>query len=413
MKILNFGSCNIDFVYTVEHIVKRGETIAASAVNKYPGGKGLNQSVALSRAGAQIWHAGCIGADGEFLLDYMRESGVNTELVRRVSDSTGQAFIQVSGSGENSIVVYHGANYGVTREYIDEALSHFGAGDFLVLQNEISEVGYLIDRAAEKGMKIILNPSPFDEKMRNADLEKIYCLIVNEVEAAEYSGAEGVTEFKRFLSDKHPRLSAVMTLGSRGSIFFGQDEEIFQPAFEVTVTDTTAAGDTFTGYFLAELSLGHSVKSTLKTASLASAIAVSRAGAASSIPYSAEVISAAKGLMQKKSPHAEEAARTVEIYFKNNYFDANLTSLAKALGYSPSYTARWLKKNTGASFSELLANYRCAAAAELLKSTDTPISEVITATGYCNESFFRKVFRQKYGVSPFKYRKENRKEESK
>ena len=289
MKILNFGSCNIDFVYGVDHIVKRGETVAASSVSRYPGGKGLNQSVALARAGADVWHAGCIGSDGEFLLAYMLDSGVNTDFVKRVDDSTGQAFIQVSESGENSIVIYHGANFRVTREYIDEVLGHFGEGDFLVLQNEISEIGYLIDRAAAKKMKTVLNPSPFDETMKNIDLSKIYCLMVNELEAAEYAGADGVEAFADFLNQHYPKLSAVMTLGARGCVFFGESERIFQPAFEVKAVDTTAAGDTFTGYFLAELSSGKNVGEVLKLASLASAIAVSRAGAASSIPFKNEV----------------------------------------------------------------------------------------------------------------------------
>lgn len=289
MKILNFGSCNIDFVYRVEHIVKRGETVAASSVNRYPGGKGLNQSVAIARAGADVCHAGCVGEDGGFLLDYMKQSGVDTKLLRKVSDSTGQAFIQVADSGENSIVIYHGANYRVTREYIDEVLEHFGAGDYLVLQNEISEVGYLIDRAFEKGMKTVLNPSPFNAAMRETDLSKIFCLIVNETEAAEYSGACGTEAFARFLNEKCPRLWAVMTLGSRGSMFFGEGREVFVPATPTEAVDTTAAGDTFTGYLVAELARGKEIDEAMKIASLAASIAVSREGAASSIPYIDEV----------------------------------------------------------------------------------------------------------------------------
>ena len=289
MKILNFGSCNIDFVYGVEHIVKKGETVAASSVNRYPGGKGLNQSVAIARAGATVYHAGCIGEDGGFLLDYMKQSGVDTDLIRRVCDSTGQAFIQVADSGENSIVIYHGANYRVTREYIDEVLERFGAGDYLVIQNEISEVGYLIDRAFEKGMRTILNPSPFDATMKNIDLTKIYLLIVNELEAAEYSGDDGAKAFARFIGEKCRSLLAVMTLGSRGSLLFGEGREIFIPAVPAKAVDTTAAGDTFTGYLVAELSRDREIDEAMKKASAAASIAVSRAGAASSIPYVDEV----------------------------------------------------------------------------------------------------------------------------
>ena len=299
MKILSFGSCNIDLVYRVEHIVKKGETVAASSVGKYPGGKGLNQSIAIARAGAEVWHAGCIGDDGEFLLDNMKQSGVCTELVRRVDDSTGQAFIQVSDSGENSIVIYHGANYRVSREYIDEVLEHFEANDILVLQNEISEIVYLIDRAFEKGMRIVLNPSPFDRTMREIDLKKIFCLVVNEIEAAEYSGKEGIEQFADFLKSKYPELLAVMTIGSKGSVCFAGERRIYQPSFDVTAVDTTAAGDTFTGYLVAALSLEKDLSEAMKTASLAAEISVSRAGAASSIPLAKEVEAQKSNLKEK------------------------------------------------------------------------------------------------------------------
>ena len=134
MKILNFGSCNIDTVYSLENIVKPGETVAAAAVNLYPGGKGLNQSVAIARSGAAVYHAGCIGADGDFLYNFMTKIGVDLTYLRRVEDSTGQAFIQVAESGENSIVIYHGANYQVKRDFVDSVLADFSEGDILLLQ---------------------------------------------------------------------------------------------------------------------------------------------------------------------------------------------------------------------------------------------------------------------------------------
>ncbi len=284
MKILCFGSCNIDYVYCLNHIVAPGETVAAASVNCHPGGKGLNQAVALGRAGAAVCFAGCIGEDGEFLLDFMRDCGVNTSYICRVEDKTGQAFIQVAENGENSIVIYHGANYCVTREYIDSVLSDFSEGDILTIQNEISEIEYLIDRAYSIGMKIFLNPSPYDEVMMGIDLNKIYCLIVNSHEAAGYIAGGEPEQFIAFARESYPSLTAVITLGSRGCIWFDVAQEIYHPAYKVNAVDTTAAGDTFSGYFIFALSKGYEIEKALKCASCAAAIAVSSAGAASSIP---------------------------------------------------------------------------------------------------------------------------------
>lgn len=163
MKVLNFGSLNIDFVYRLEHIAHPGETISSYNLEIFPGGKGLNQSVALARAGADVYHAGMIGEDGEFLRDICRKSGVNTDNIKQIEIRTGNAIIQVADSGDNCIVLYPGANREITTDFIDSVLSVFGKDDVLLLQNEINLVDYLIDASKKKGMKVILNPSPFDD----------------------------------------------------------------------------------------------------------------------------------------------------------------------------------------------------------------------------------------------------------
>ena len=145
MQILNFGSCNIDSVYAVDHILRPGETISATSVASFPGGKGLNQSIALARAGAAVYHAGCIGKDGGMLLDCMHESGVDTRYLRTVDDKTGLAIIQVDKNAENAIVIYSGANGRITKEHIDTVLENFHEGDLMLAQNEISELPYLIE----------------------------------------------------------------------------------------------------------------------------------------------------------------------------------------------------------------------------------------------------------------------------
>ena len=161
MKIVNFGSCNIDYVYKLHHIVHVGETEHSEGRDVFPGGKGLNQSIAIAKAGATVYHAGLVGADGGLLLDTKQECGVDTSFVKKVDAPSGHAIIQVSSKGENSIFIHSGANGMITKEYVDEVLSHFEAGDLLVLQNEINELSYLIEQAHMRGMTVITTTRPF------------------------------------------------------------------------------------------------------------------------------------------------------------------------------------------------------------------------------------------------------------
>lgn len=405
MKILNFGSCNIDCVYSVENIVRPGETVPAFGLEHFAGGKGLNQSIALARAGAKVFHAGCIGEDGHMLRKLLQESGVNLKYLKTVEHRTGQAVIQVDSHGENSILLYSGANYAVTREYIDEVLSDFSAGDFLLIQNEISELPYLIERAYTAGMRIIFNPSPFQQTLKNINLNKISYLILNEIEAEGFSGLAEPEEFVIWSRMNYPNTRVILTLGKNGSIYFDGKTRIKQSAFCVNAVDTTAAGDTFTGYFAAGIFSGKPVERSLCLASCAAAMAVSKKGAAPSVPVIEEVEKSLETMKPYECPGTERKKRTVNAYFENHLSDATLDGLSAQLGYCPSYTGRWLKNNIGASFSELLLSARCRMLAALLKETELCVSELIARTGYHNESFMRKAFYRKYGCTPLEYRK--------
>lgn len=290
MRILNFGSCNIDFVYSVDNMVNSGETISAKSVEKFPGGKGLNQSIACARSGFPVFHAGCIGRDGEFLREIMKKSGVNTDFLKTTEELTGQAIIQVTPNGENSIIVYGGANERISKEYIGEVLSNFSKNDFLILQNEINDVPYIIERGSKIGMKIVLNPSPFNERIKNIDFNKLSYLILNEHEAESLSGKKNKDDFVKWCRKNHPDLTVILTLGKQGSVYFNRDIEITQSAYKVIAVDTTAAGDTFTGFFFASICKGETPQNALKIASMASAISVTKKGAASSIPMVDEVM---------------------------------------------------------------------------------------------------------------------------
>lgn len=290
MQFLNIGSLNLDYVYNVDHIILPGETEATSSRNIFLGGKGINQSCALAKAGVEVYHAGLIGPDGSAFLDACRKYGVRSDYVKVIDTPTGHTIIQLDKNGQNSILLYGGANQMLTQEYVDEVLSHFGAGDMLLLQNEVNMLSYIVDRAYENGMQITLNPSPFNEALGAVDLSKISVFILNEVEGYQITGKRDPGEILTEMSQRFPKAKIMLTLGVDGAIYQEGSHRLFQPIFPVKAVDTTAAGDTFTGYFLAGLSEGLSIHETLRRSAKASSIAVGRPGAVPSIPYREEVL---------------------------------------------------------------------------------------------------------------------------
>ena len=295
MKILSFGSLNIDYVYSVPHFVKKGETLSAKELNVYTGGKGFNQSIALARAGVETYQAGAIGTDGMFLLEQLKEAGVKTDLVKILDDvRTGNAIIQNDDEGDNCIVLFGGANQAITKEQVDEVFKDFTNEDYLLIQNEINELSYIVEKAKEEGMKIILNPSPMNEKIMKLPLDQIDYFILNEIEAMQIleMGKPEEIDGKYIASLLHERFkdaTIVLTLGSEGSVCISDDEYVEQSIYKVKAIDTTAAGDTYTGYFIAGILNGKTIKESMDIASKASAIAVTRQGAAPSIPVLEEV----------------------------------------------------------------------------------------------------------------------------
>ena len=291
MKVLNFGSLNIDYVYSVDHFVRAGETLASDRLELFSGGKGLNQSVAFSRAGADIYHAGCVGKDGSMLTDVLKSNKIDTKFVRVTEEtSTGHAIIQVTKKGENCILLFGGANLTVDRDFVDRVIAEFDAGDLLMLQNEINDLGYIIEQAHKKGLQIALNPSPFNEKINALDLSLIDWLIVNETEGKDITGKEEPSDILDSLLSSYPAMKVILTLGSDVSMYADANTRASHGIFKAEVVDTTAAGDTFTGYFFTSVTKGIAPAEALRIASAASAIAVSRKGASPSIPSLDEVI---------------------------------------------------------------------------------------------------------------------------
>jgi ribokinase len=288
-RVLNVGSLNIDRVFRVPHLVRPGETLTSQTLQVFAGGKGANQSIALARAGAAVTHCGKVGPDGSWLIDRLAAEGIATQFVAQCNTATGQAIIQVADDGQNAIVLLAGANHEITNDEIDAALSACVPGTVVLTQNETSGVAHLIERATASGLPVIFNPAPFTPAVLGFALEKVALLIVNETEGQSISGQ---TAPDAILTTLRLRLSAtdvILTLGALGAVYDGSEGRVHVPACAVDVVDTTAAGDTFIGYYLASRLAGASVRESLQTACVAAAICVSRAGAIAAIPVRSEV----------------------------------------------------------------------------------------------------------------------------
>lgn len=294
--VWNFGSLNLDKVYRVPHFVRPGETLAAESFRIFPGGKGLNQSIALARAGISVIHAGAIGKDGLYLRELLELDGVDCSFLA-VKDEvqTGHAVIQVAVSGENCILLDGGANRSITEADAKEMLSHVRPGDWVLLQNEISALPVIIREAAAVGARIFFNPAPMGPEVDAYPLDVLDTLIVNETEGAALAHTDSA-DYRQvipLLRERLPQVNLLMTLGAAGAVHCagGSAETVFAPACRVEkVVDTTAAGDTFIGYFMAERLRGTGVAEAMGFAARASAWCVARAGAACSIPHRRDLV---------------------------------------------------------------------------------------------------------------------------
>lgn len=226
------------------------------------------------------------------LLDLLAASGADTRFVRQLDEASGHAIIQVDKKGQNCILLYGGANMQITEAFADQVLATCGKGDVLLLQNEINLLPYIVDKAYERGMEIALNPSPINEQLGRLPLDKIRYFILNEIEGRELTGEEAPEDILREFRRRYPNAVVVLTLGKSGAVYDDGHTRCRHGIYKVPVVDTTAAGDTFTGFFLTAVTSGKEPEEALRIASVASSLAVSRQGAAPSIPTMEEVLQA-------------------------------------------------------------------------------------------------------------------------
>ena len=290
MKVLCFGSVNIDHTYRVTHFTAPGETQTCQDYRIGRGGKGFNQALAVRQAGVETYFAGMIGEDGLFVKEFLSGRNVDTELLRIAPVPTGHAVIEVDIHGQNRIMLFPGANHRIDTPFIDEVLSHFSAGDIVVLQNEISGLPYIMEESRKKGMTVIFNAAPCGAEVASYPIGMADWLVVNEVEGAYLSGETAYDAIPEALRAKYPGVSVLLTLGGEGCRAVTDTEDISLPAKKVTVVDTTGAGDTFIGYFVKGLVEGMTLRERLSLATAASAVAVTRPGGGDSVPTYEEVL---------------------------------------------------------------------------------------------------------------------------
>lgn len=290
MAVFNFGSINIDHVYQVEHFVAPGETLSSSSYQAVLGGKGANQSIACAKAGIKTFHVGSIHSNDASMLTPMLDAQVDMQFVLQQNAMTsGHAIIQVNTEGENAIILFPGANHSLTEQTIKRVLAKASADDWILLQNETNNVDRVITLGHAANVKIAFNPAPMTSDVSALPLNKIHLLIVNEVEAMQLTNCSSIEQAKHALLAMSSDMEILLTLGKRGVCYLHQRDEVSVPAFTVEAVDTTAAGDTFIGFFLAHFAKHVEVEQALRLACAASAISVTRAGAAPSVPSLDEV----------------------------------------------------------------------------------------------------------------------------
>lgn len=288
-KLVNLGSLCVDNVYHVQNIARAGETVTSLGHEIHPGGKGLNQSLAAARAGAEVVHVGCVGADGGSLVDVLSGSGVDVSYIRTLESPSGAAVIQVDPQGQNAIFITGGANRLVSPDQVDTAIGLLESDDWLLLQNEINDLNYVLEAAEAHGANTAFNVAPADGRESEYSYSAVSMLILNEIEASALAETDDHMEAFTLLRSTYPTTQIILTLGRDGLIYGLGNKTLEMPAFGVDVIDETAAGDAFIGFYMAAILRSESTYNSLREASVAGALAVTRTGAATSIPYREDV----------------------------------------------------------------------------------------------------------------------------
>lgn len=297
------GSLNVDTTATIKKIPLPGETIASENKSSAAGGKGANQAIAAVRAGAEVNFIGKVGQDdeGKFMVDCLQEDHVDTSNISETdSVGTGSAIILLDEKGQNSIIVYGGANQRVDSKDIEVSHDKIKESDFIIAQFETPQAAALdaFKFAKANGVVTILNPAPAHEILPEL-LQYTDVIVPNETESATLTGIE-VTDEASMLANyeafkKMGVSSLIITVGDKGAFYANENGHNFIPAFKVKAVDTTAAGDTFIGALSSQLQKDFSnMDDSITFAQRASSITVQGLGAMPSIPTLEQIREAQK-----------------------------------------------------------------------------------------------------------------------
>lgn len=288
MTIWNLGSINADYFYRVGHLPAAGETVSAAGMDRGLGGKGANMSVAAARAGAHVRHIGAVGPDGQWAIDRLTEYGVDTRSIAVLDTPTGHAVIALDDAGENHIIVYPGANREIARDAVGLALAEAARGDFLLMQNETSEQAFAAETGSKLGLKVAYAAAPFSAAAVAEILPHLDILVLNQIEMAQLLEETGLLPGPKLGVD-----TVIVTKGGEGCVLYDRSngwDVIGFDAVKVDPVDTTGAGDTFTGYFLAGIDRGMAAEDAIGLAMKAAALMVTRRGTADVIPDLKDVL---------------------------------------------------------------------------------------------------------------------------
>ena len=294
-KVTVIGSLNVDTTIKVKAMPKPGETLHAKEVFNAGGGKGANQAIAAARSGADTHFIGALGNDsnGQYMQELMRKDSANiSPIAIKSKERTGEAYIVVDEAGENSIMVYAGANMALTPQDVQVSEQVIKASDWVISQFEstttATEKGF--ELAKQHGVKTILNPAPALENISADLLAKTDVLIPNETETEIITGIKISDEASlKQATDKLHQLGVeaiIITLGSKGAYYDVLGQSGLVDAFKVKAVDTTGAGDTFIGALSSVLKTDFSnIEEAIRYGNKASSLAVQQFGAQPSIPY--------------------------------------------------------------------------------------------------------------------------------
>ncbi|MGB6371182.1 MAG: ribokinase [Atribacterota bacterium] len=293
-KVLVLGSINIDFVSFVSRYPQPGETLVSNDFGIFQGGKGANQAIALAKLDVPTFMLGKVGKDtlSDFALSSLKESGVNTTgIAKSQKTSTGSASIWVNAQGQNSIVIYPGANGEVDEDFIIQHEKFFDDASWLLTQFEVPLKSILLALkfAKKYGLKTVMDPAPVREVSSNDIWELLDYLLPNEIELKELTRTENILKAIHTLKSRGVK-EVIVKLGKQGAGYEDKSKLITFPATPVgKVIDTTGAGDCFIAGFLYGMIQWENIPRAIKIANLTASYSIQKKGAAISFPKKTEI----------------------------------------------------------------------------------------------------------------------------